>query len=159
MSIDNHLGQFHKRYLIHYSLNSQLENNFSKILFEYPRSQWFNRAIDNILSTNIGFEISLDLEKDKIDGLVQERRNSSALEMELRLSCTNPSRCLTDAETACWLKEIRALLLVQGGRLFNPMGRWKFNECTPLNSAWNYLNTCTPLMKLGEKLVCLWIAR
>ena len=26
-----------------------------------------------------------------IDGLVQERRNSSALTMELRLSCTNPS--------------------------------------------------------------------
>ena len=25
-----------------------------------------------------------------IDGLVQERRNSSALAMELRLSCTNP---------------------------------------------------------------------
>ena len=29
--------------------------------------------------------------KDKIDGLVQERRNSSALAMELRLSCTNPA--------------------------------------------------------------------
>ena len=27
---------------------------------------------------------------DDIDGLVQERRNSSALAMELRLSCTNP---------------------------------------------------------------------
>ena len=26
-----------------------------------------------------------------IDGLAQERRNSSALAMELRLSCTNPS--------------------------------------------------------------------
>ena len=26
-----------------------------------------------------------------IDGFVQERRNSSALAMELRLSCTNPS--------------------------------------------------------------------
>ena len=26
-----------------------------------------------------------------IDGLVQERRNSSALAMELRLACTNPS--------------------------------------------------------------------
>ena len=26
-----------------------------------------------------------------IDGLVQERRNSSALAMELRLSCANPS--------------------------------------------------------------------
>ena len=29
-----------------------------------------------------------------IDGLVQERRNSSALAMELRLSCTNPSICI-----------------------------------------------------------------
>ena len=28
---------------------------------------------------------------EHIDGLVQERRNSSALAMELRLSCTNPS--------------------------------------------------------------------
>ena len=31
------------------------------------------------------------LEWHYIDGLVQERRNSSALAMELRLSCTNPS--------------------------------------------------------------------
>ena len=30
--------------------------------------------------------------KDKIDGLVQERSNSIANAMELRLSCTNPSR-------------------------------------------------------------------
>ena len=30
---------------------------------------------------------------NQIDGLVQERRNSSALAMELRLSCTNPSKC------------------------------------------------------------------
>ena len=28
---------------------------------------------------------------DNLDGLVQERRNSSALAMELCLSCTNPS--------------------------------------------------------------------
>ena len=28
-----------------------------------------------------------------IDELVQERRNSIALAMELRLSCTNPSTC------------------------------------------------------------------
>ena len=28
--------------------------------------------------------------RDKIDGLVQERHNSSALAMELRFSCTNP---------------------------------------------------------------------
>ena len=32
-----------------------------------------------------------------IDGLVQERRNSSALAMELRLSCTNPSILWYDA--------------------------------------------------------------
>ena len=31
--------------------------------------------------------------KGKIDGLVLERCNSSALAMELRLSCINPSRC------------------------------------------------------------------
>ena len=30
---------------------------------------------------------------DYIDGLVQGRCNSSALAMELRLSCTNPSTC------------------------------------------------------------------
>ena len=30
--------------------------------------------------------------KDEIDGLVQERRNSSALAMELRLPCTNPRK-------------------------------------------------------------------
>ena len=29
----------------------------------------------------------------KIDWLVQERSNSSALALELRLSCTNPSKC------------------------------------------------------------------
>ena len=30
-----------------------------------------------------------------INGLVQERRNSSALALELRLSCTNPSACVS----------------------------------------------------------------
>ena len=30
----------------------------------------------------------------QIDGLVQERHNSSALAMELRLSCINPSKCI-----------------------------------------------------------------
>ena len=33
-----------------------------------------------------------------IDGLVQERRNSSAMRMELCLSCTKPSICLLDSE-------------------------------------------------------------
>ena len=37
--------------------------------------------------------------KTHMDGLVQERRNSSALAMELRLSCTNPS--IYGAATNC----------------------------------------------------------
>ena len=39
-----------------------------------------------MLATGIG-----DNHDDSDDGLVQERRNSSALALELRLSCTNPS--------------------------------------------------------------------
>ena len=40
------------------------------------------------------FERGLALKHYQIDGLVQERRNSSALAMELLLSCTNPSKCV-----------------------------------------------------------------
>ena len=41
---------------------------------------------------------------EHIDGLVQERCNSSALAMELRLSCTNPligMLCFTSHEPQC----------------------------------------------------------
>ena len=41
------------------------------------------------IPTKVAMRITLN----DIDGLVQERRNSSALAMELRLSCTNPSMC------------------------------------------------------------------
>ena len=33
-----------------------------------------------------------------INGLVQERRNSSAKALELRLSCTNPLVCVTPGQ-------------------------------------------------------------
>ena len=39
--------------------------------------------------------------KIHIDGLVQERRSSSALAMELRLSCTNPSICCGISREIC----------------------------------------------------------
>ena len=39
--------------------------------------------------------------EDNIDGLVQERRNSSALAMELRLSCTNLSTCIPSSKIIC----------------------------------------------------------
>ena len=37
---------------------------------------------------------------DEIDGLVQEEHNSSALAMELRLSCTNPWKWLIHSQTS-----------------------------------------------------------
>ena len=36
----------------------------------------------------------------EVDGLMQERRNFSALTMELRLSCINPSICITGPKFA-----------------------------------------------------------
>ena len=34
----------------------------------------------------------MDHEQDQMDGFVQERRNSIASVLDLRLSCTNPSK-------------------------------------------------------------------
>ena len=46
------------------------------------------------LSLTKNFECTIIYDTGKhIDGLVQERRNSSALVMELRLACTNPLIC------------------------------------------------------------------
>ena len=42
------------------------------------------------MNINLHFFIKSKYGQQQIDGLVQERRNSSALAMELRLSCTNP---------------------------------------------------------------------
>ena len=42
--------------------------------------------------------------KDNLDGLVKERRNSSALAMELRLSWTNPSICVLSQKLPCCLQ-------------------------------------------------------
>ena len=39
------------------------------------------------------FSVNEEKSLEYIDGLVQERRNSIADALELRLSCTNPSRC------------------------------------------------------------------
>ena len=40
-----------------------------------------------------------------MDGLVQERRNPSALAMDLRLSCTNPS-----IRTAVYIRDVNVFL-------------------------------------------------
>ena len=58
-------------------------------------SSRLSSGISNYRRTSRNWKTGKDID-DLIDGLVQERRNSSALAMELRLSCTNPSilRCL-----------------------------------------------------------------
>ena len=47
-----------------------------------------NGAGDNFMLSTVHW-----LQTEHFDGLMQERCNSSALAMELRLSCTNPSIC------------------------------------------------------------------
>ena len=42
-------------------------------------------------SSALAMELCLSCINPSMDGLMQERRNSSALAMELQLSCTNPS--------------------------------------------------------------------
>ena len=59
-------------------------------------------------------QCSNGIARSQIDGLVQERCNSSALAMELRLSCTNPSRWHSEPTEAThpiphvcgWLSEL-----------------------------------------------------
>ena len=41
--------------------------------------------------SNDQFQVPIMYGRAHVDGLVQERRNSSVLAMELRLSCTNPA--------------------------------------------------------------------
>ena len=60
----------------------------------------------------------------QVDRLMQERCNSSALAMELRLSCTNPSIW------PCGLCKKEIISTHLGPRLFSdvPIGRWNKNE-------------------------------
>ena len=56
------------------------------ITFAFDESTTFNGA-----SLLWYVKLVATANENDIDGLVQERRNSSALAMELHLSCTNPS--------------------------------------------------------------------
>ena len=51
------------------------------------KSYYFNSASEATMKN-----IYIDIIYVQIDGLVQERHNSSALAMELRLSCNNPPK-------------------------------------------------------------------
>ena len=52
-------------------------------------------SLETPFASWLAWVLSLQWDLLHIEGLVQERRNSSALAMELRLSCTNPPMCKT----------------------------------------------------------------
>ena len=64
-----------------YTYDMFFDNMFHNILLMY-------NIIRSWLHDNSQFSIHTE---DYLDGLVQEKRNYSALAMELRLSCTKPS--------------------------------------------------------------------
>ena len=51
-------------------------------------------CLQEACKTDVTWDFCSDIHNGlQVDGLVQERRNSSALPMELRLSCINPVMC------------------------------------------------------------------
>ena len=87
-----------------------------------------------------------------IDGLVQERRNSSALAMELRLSCSNPSICQQSSLCFGYLFYLylfqiylyrvkHSVTLIFHGALFYPVLCPKLTLIQPTWSAYPYAPT------------------
>ena len=68
-------------------LNKRLRKQSRRWWFETP-SLWRHC---NGGDGKHGGQMGMDIGGAHVDGLVQERRNSSALAMELHISCTNPS--------------------------------------------------------------------
>ena len=70
------------------------QRNMSILAFKYEECTCLKVQIRHYLCDSLFaalLSINTRLQQYHSDGLVQERRNSSALAMELRLSCTNPS--------------------------------------------------------------------
>ena len=88
---------------INQRLNSQKISHTSpfgwvmRCLYEYFAENWlrYNGTALYFSSLNMLQSISISpATHHHVDGLVPERRNSSALAMELRFSCTSPSNCV-----------------------------------------------------------------
>ena len=56
-----------------------------------------------ITAMGVSYGFSFVSVKSHLDGFVQERRNSSALAMELCLPCTNPSICVLPQSLSCFI--------------------------------------------------------
>ena len=128
--------------------------------FGLDPSKWMNKLFIKpcvcmvlYLHTSWGMEWNLFIgllgPSDNIDGLVQEKRNSNALAMKLRLSCTNP--------LACWdqyYKSDMALtaikLLTNGSTVF----KWKLC-CHWLWSLWDSFHHAISWKNVKERKKCI----
>ena len=72
-----------------YWVSCQISQHFKLLIPEYNR-QKVNGMVADIQVSCIAKSSVLTVKE--IDGLAQERRNSIANALELRLSCTNPSK-------------------------------------------------------------------
>ena len=104
-----------------------------------------------------------------IDGLVQERRNSSALAMEFRLSCTNPSTCATciwhrrvmvNKFTILWEVEIIRVwfcIKIPVEHKVSQCGiRQYYDDCC-VHSGISILIKIISYIELGPVALCIWI--
>ena len=74
-------------------LATNLEIFLSSLSYILHKERFIHASVNGMKSYISDFVITLlPKVKFEIDGLVQKRRNSSALAMELRLSCNNPPK-------------------------------------------------------------------
>ena len=84
------------------------------------------------------------------DGLVQERRNSSALAVELCLSCTNPSICSAEICNQCQCSTLKRLATFKDAfKLIFLSDLW-----ISINLSWNFVEKVIRMAYgwLGEKV-------
>ena len=93
----------HKKAMSHLSFYRKLSTLWWGLMLSFPLA--FHIKMPSYQHRNSHY-------KDEIDGLVQERRNSSALAMELRLSCTNPACVITWLCTDSPLPDCYIVLLI-----------------------------------------------
>ena len=96
-----------------------------------------------------------------IDGLVQERRNSSALAIELRLSCTNPSIWMREWGWVCKYLSIYIYIYTFVGSWWLSNGmRWfpKWLSCNrKLISCRDYVNKCIHASLMDLQWIYEWM--
>ena len=81
-------------------VNDDVLSSHSRSRFLWMK-QWLCPVMSQIHCWSM-VSFALDIRKKKVNGLVQERHNSIANALELRLSCTNPSMCQVSWKFKGW---------------------------------------------------------